>query len=79
MPRSCCSSRMPDSGHTGTISIMVRMRRTTWNAMKPRIQCVLTQSNPGSTASGAGAPGLPERGACRGEGPAGARGLPERG
>ena len=33
----------PDSGPTGTISLTVRMRRTSWNAMKPGIQCVLTQ------------------------------------
>jgi hypothetical protein len=33
----------PDSGHTGIISITVRMRRTSWNAMKPRIQCALAQ------------------------------------
>jgi hypothetical protein len=35
-----------DSGHTdttGTISITVRVLRTSWNAMKPRIQCVLAQ------------------------------------
>jgi hypothetical protein len=41
----------PDLGHAGTISITVRVRRASWNAMKPRIQCVLTQSNPGSSAS----------------------------
>jgi hypothetical protein len=35
--------RKSDSGHTGTISLTVRMRRTSQNAMKPRIQCVLTQ------------------------------------
>jgi hypothetical protein len=33
----------PDSGHTGTTSIMVRTCRTWWNAMKPQIQCILTQ------------------------------------
>ena len=33
----------PDSGHARTISLTVRMRRTSWNAMKPRIQCVLAQ------------------------------------
>ena len=33
----------PDSGHTGTISITIRTYRTRWNAMKPRIQCVLTK------------------------------------
>ena len=31
----------PDSGHTGTISITIRMRQASWNAMKPRIQRVL--------------------------------------
>ena len=41
----------PDLGHADTISITVRVRRASWNAMKPRIQCVLTQSNPGSSAS----------------------------
>jgi hypothetical protein len=35
--------RKPDSGHTGTISITVQVRQASWNAMKPRIQCVLTQ------------------------------------
>ncbi len=33
----------PDSGHAGTISITARVRRAQWNAMKPGIQCVLTQ------------------------------------
>jgi len=33
----------PDSGHTGTISIAVLVLRASWNAMKPRIQRVLTQ------------------------------------
>jgi hypothetical protein len=33
----------PDSGHAGTISIAVRVRCAKWNAMKPRIQCALTQ------------------------------------
>jgi hypothetical protein len=28
------------TGHTGTISIMIRVRRASRNAMKPRIQCV---------------------------------------
>jgi hypothetical protein len=40
----------PDSGHTGTISLMIRVRRASWNAMKPRIQCVLTQWIPGFSA-----------------------------
>jgi hypothetical protein len=31
-----------DSGHTGIISITIRVRRTSRNVMKPRIQCVLT-------------------------------------
>jgi hypothetical protein len=31
----------PDSGHAGTVSITLRVRRTSRNAMKPRIQCVL--------------------------------------
>src|SRR6476619_2606417 len=44
----------PDSGHAGTISITADMRRASWNAMKPRIQRVLTPWNPGSSASGAG-------------------------
>ena len=43
-----------DSDHTGTISITVRVRRASWNAMKPRIQCVLTQWNSGFSASGSG-------------------------
>jgi hypothetical protein len=35
--------RKPDSGHTGTTSIMARMRQASWNVMKPRIQGVLAQ------------------------------------
>jgi hypothetical protein len=31
------------SDRTGTISSTARMRGTSWNAMKPRIHCVLTQ------------------------------------
>jgi hypothetical protein len=42
----------PDSGHAGTISTTVEVRRTSRNAMKPRIQCVLTQWKPGFIASG---------------------------
>ena len=42
----------PDSGHIGTISITARVCQTRRNAMKPRIQCVLTQWIPGFTASG---------------------------
>jgi hypothetical protein len=44
----------PDSDHTGTISITVRVRRARQNAMKPQIQCVLAQWNPGFSASGRG-------------------------
>src|SRR6185437_11106796 len=47
-------SRKPDSGHIGTISNTIRVRRASWNAMKPRIQGVLTQWKPGSSASGSG-------------------------
>jgi hypothetical protein len=31
----------PDSDNTGTISITIRTRQASWNAMKPRIQRVL--------------------------------------
>jgi len=34
--------RKPDSGHIDTISITVRIRRASRNAMKPRIHGVLT-------------------------------------
>ena len=34
------TSQKPDPGHTDTISITVLVRRTRWNAMKPRIHCV---------------------------------------
>jgi hypothetical protein len=44
-------TRKPNSGHTGTISITIRARRVSWNAMKPRIHCVQTQWNPGSSPS----------------------------
>ena len=33
--------RKPDSGHVRTVSVTVRLRRARWNAMKPRIQCVV--------------------------------------
>jgi hypothetical protein len=33
---------IPPSGRTGTISITAWVRRASWNAMKPRIHCVLT-------------------------------------
>jgi len=36
-------SQKSDSGHVRTISITVRMRWTSQNAMKSQIQCVLTQ------------------------------------
>jgi hypothetical protein len=42
----------PDSGHTGTISIAIRVRPASWDVMKPRIQCVLTQWKPGFIAVG---------------------------
>jgi hypothetical protein len=51
-PRPCGTSTEPDSGHTGTISITVRMRRTSQNVMKPRIQCVVTPWIRGFIASG---------------------------
>jgi hypothetical protein len=35
-------SSKPDSGHANTISITHGVHRTSWNAMKPGIQCVLT-------------------------------------
>jgi hypothetical protein len=35
-------SRKPYSDHTGTVSITIRVRRASWNVMKPRIQGVLT-------------------------------------
>jgi hypothetical protein len=47
-------SRKPDSDHIGTVSLTVRVRRAWRNAMKPRIQCVLTQWNPGFTAFSSG-------------------------
>jgi hypothetical protein len=34
-------AKKPDSGHTDTISIAVLAGRSRWNAMKPRMQCVL--------------------------------------
>ena len=36
-------SSKPDSGHANTISITDGAHRSSWNAMKPRIQCLLTQ------------------------------------
>ena len=35
-------ARNPTS-HISTISLTISLRRASWNAMKPRIQCVLTQ------------------------------------
>src|SRR6185295_9631974 len=46
------SSPEPHSGHVGTISTTMEVRWTSRNAMKPRIQCVLTQWKPGFIASG---------------------------
>jgi len=46
------TSLKPDSGHVGTINLTARMRWTSQNAMKPRIQCVPTQWIPGFMASG---------------------------
>ena len=43
--------RKPDSDHTGTIRTTVLVRRASRNAVEPQIQCVLTQWNPGSSAS----------------------------
>jgi hypothetical protein len=55
-PASCRrrsrASAKSDSAHIGTISITLRACRASWNAMKPRIQGVLTPWKPGSTASG---------------------------
>jgi hypothetical protein len=48
-------SGKPDSGHTGTISIAIRVRRVDWNGMKPWIQRVLTPWNRGFIASRSGA------------------------
>jgi len=42
--QAACWSRGPqrltDSRHSGTVSSTVRVYRASWNAMKPRIQCV---------------------------------------
>ena len=35
-------SREPDSGHADTISLTIRVRLASQDAMKARIQCVLT-------------------------------------
>jgi len=48
--------RKPDSGHAGTISTTFRVRRPSWNAMKPRIQCVRTPWIRGSSAPDARRP-----------------------
>jgi hypothetical protein len=42
LPSRAARLLKPDSGHADTISITVRARRARRNAMKPRIQCVLT-------------------------------------
>ena len=47
-------SRKPDSGHVGTVSTTARVRQTSRNAMKPRIQCVLAHWKSGFRASGSG-------------------------
>jgi hypothetical protein len=41
-PGRAARTRKPNSGHIGTISITIRVRRAGRNAMKPRIHCVLT-------------------------------------
>ena len=56
--------RKPDSGHTGIISITLRARRASRNAMKPQIQCVLTQWNPGFIAFGQGLNAVESRFHC---------------
>jgi len=58
----------PDSGHTGTVSTTVRMHRASWNAMKPRIQCVLTPWMSDFMASGIGGLGRAEGWNVSGEG-----------
>jgi hypothetical protein len=42
-PGPGASCREPGLGSRDTISSTVRVRRTSWNVMKPLIQCVLTQ------------------------------------
>jgi len=49
-PRPGGTSRKPHSGHTGTVSITVRVRAANWSAVKPRIHGVLTQWIPGFMA-----------------------------
>jgi hypothetical protein len=53
-PRRMARSRKPDSGPTDNLSLTIRRRWDSWNLMKPRIQSVLTQWNPGSSAFGGG-------------------------
>ena len=60
-PRPCGTSREPDSGHAGTTSVTVHVRPTSRNAMKPRIQGVLTQWIPGFSASGRRPAGVRQR------------------
>jgi len=40
--RRVARPRKPDSSHAGTISLTIRVRRASWNVLKPRIQGVLT-------------------------------------
>jgi hypothetical protein len=69
------SARTPHSGHSVTISITIRVRRNGRNAMKPRIQRVLTPWESGFMGFGAEDLGLPSQrnpgerldGACRGD------------
>jgi hypothetical protein len=42
----------PDSGHADTTSTTFRLRWASWNAMKPRFQCVLTHWMSGFRTSG---------------------------
>jgi hypothetical protein len=43
LPWPLGTSEKPDSGHIDTISIALPVGRASWNVMKPRIHCVLTQ------------------------------------
>ena len=43
LPVATRPAMKPDAGHTDTISITALVGRTRWNAMKPRILCVLAQ------------------------------------
>ena len=48
------TSQKSDSGHAGTTSITFRVRRASWNAMKRRVQRVLTPRKPDSMTCGSG-------------------------